>query len=566
MRPRSLLLVLSVSLVGALAACPVDPAVPPPDPDPVPDPDTSDVLFEPDHVLLVDIELAAADWDTLRFQSRSIVDIFGGDCLAQPFADPFSYFTASVTVDGETMTDVGVRKKGFLGSLNADKPSLKIKFDEFVGGRRLHDLSRLTLNNNVQDPSAIRQCLGYGVFAAAGVPAPRCNFAHVTVNGVDLGLYTHVESMDRHLIGRAFDDDTGDLWEGTLSDFRTGWTGTFEKKTNKEVVDKAHLEAVRLAAEAPDDELIDQLEAQIDLDGFVTLWATESLIAHWDGYGGNTNNFYLYDDPTTGTLHFLPWGIDQTFVNGPDGAPPPAVTTVGVLARRLLDLPEGRERYESEMARLLDEAWDEAALTAEIDRMQALIVPLVSLETHTAIDDVRAFVDGRRASVTAVLGAGLAPVTDPLRDAFCFELIGDVDVTFATTWGTITNDDIFNTGSGTLGGTVRGTAITPTTVGSRSGAHPEQPGRAVLQVFAAMPDESIVAAAVECDEAQLAEGTITLDGDQAIGYLVRFVPATGANELLGLLLAGTLTLSAAGMEAGAPFEGSIASEVYWFPF
>jgi hypothetical protein len=37
----------------------------------------------------------------------------------------------------------------------------------------------MTLNNNKQDPSAIHQCLGYAVFADAGVPAPRCNFAHV---------------------------------------------------------------------------------------------------------------------------------------------------------------------------------------------------------------------------------------------------------------------------------------------------------------------------------------------------------------------------------------------------
>ncbi|OGQ09834.1 MAG: hypothetical protein A2138_19225 [Deltaproteobacteria bacterium RBG_16_71_12] len=555
---------IAATLALAALACP---AVPPePEPDPEPAPDTSGVLFEPERVIEVAIEIAEGDWDELRFQSRSIVDIFGGDCLAQPFADPFSYFPATVTVDGEVLADVGVRKKGFLGSLSSDKPSLKLKLDEFVAGQRVHGLPRLTLNNNAQDPSAIRQCLGYGVFARAGVPAPRCNFAHVTVNGVDLGVFTHVESMDKHLIGRHFDDDNGDLWEGTLSDFRASWTGTFEKKTNEADVDKAHIDAVTVAAGAPDAELIAELEAQIDLDGFFALWATESLVGHWDGYGGNTNNFYLYDDPTSGLLHFLPWGIDQTFVNGGGGETPPAVTTVGVLAHRLLDVAEGRERYASAMRRLLDDAWDEAALDAEIDRMTALIEPLVPPETLTAIGDVRGFVDARRDGVTAALDAGLAPVTEPLRDAFCFELIGDVDVTFATTWGTIVNDDIFNTGSGTLAGTVRGNAIVPAQVGSRGGGHPEQPGRVVVQVFGAMPDQSIVAAAVELDEAQLAEGTVELDGEQAIGYLVRFVPATGANELLGLLLAGTLTLSAASTDEGAAFEGSIVSELYWFPF
>ena len=57
--------------------------------------------------------------------------------------------------------------------------------------RLLSGLRRMTLNNARQDPSYINQCLGYQLFAAAGVPAPRCSFATVTVNGEQLGIYAH---------------------------------------------------------------------------------------------------------------------------------------------------------------------------------------------------------------------------------------------------------------------------------------------------------------------------------------------------------------------------------------
>jgi spore coat protein CotH len=184
-------------------------------------PDPSAPVFDPTRVIEVEVEIAAADWDVLRAHSRTINDIFGA-CLMEPFADPFTYFPATVTIDGRRMEQVGIRKKGFLGSLDPDKPSLLIQFDEYVE-RPFFGLRSFTVNNSKQDPSFIRQCLTYQTFAAAGVPASRCNFAHVRVNGMDLGSFVHVEGGNKDFLGRHFDDPDGNLYEGTLSDFRAGW-------------------------------------------------------------------------------------------------------------------------------------------------------------------------------------------------------------------------------------------------------------------------------------------------------------------------------------------------------
>src|SRR5688572_23132180 len=82
----------------------------PPGPPPT-DLEQSAALFAPDRVLDIDIELAPADWDALRTQTRSILDILGSSCLSPP-ESPFTYFNGTVTIDGERFDHVGVRKKG----------------------------------------------------------------------------------------------------------------------------------------------------------------------------------------------------------------------------------------------------------------------------------------------------------------------------------------------------------------------------------------------------------------------------------------------------------------------
>ena len=75
-----------------LAACPTFGQAPHP----------SDAYYALDRVLDVRIEMEPEDWDRLRAQTRTLVDILGGaDCLDSPPDDVFSWFESTVTVDGE---------------------------------------------------------------------------------------------------------------------------------------------------------------------------------------------------------------------------------------------------------------------------------------------------------------------------------------------------------------------------------------------------------------------------------------------------------------------------------
>ena len=534
-------------------------------------PGEDDALFAPDRLLEVEIEMAEADWDELRAQTRTFFDIFGGDCLADPFESPFTYFRADLTVDGDQYPQVGLRKKGFLGSLSEEKPSLKVKLDEYVPGQEIAGLDKLTFNNSQQDPSYLRQCLAYDLFRAAGVPAPRCNFAHVTLNGDDMGLFVHVESLDKEFLEKNFDDASGKMYEGTLSDFRPEYDGTFDLKTDDVEDDRAELDALVDALAAPDDSaLLTRLEPLVDLDDFTTFWAMEVITRHWDGYASNTNNFYIYADPDTGRFQFIPWGVDGAFGPNPllpDGtAPPISVFATGVLARRLYLDPQGQADYIDRLQSLLDSVWDEEELLASIDRYDDVIWPLVGGAAHTtAVDEVRDVIETQRETIEEELAGGPPEWTSPLRDPICLDVIGQVDVTFDTTWGTVGAGNPFATGTGTWTVRADGDDLPETDVGATAGDDPDAP-RVLLQTIAALEDGTLAVVFLQVEPSHYHTGTQTIDWSGVFGALFIYDPPTMQLTLLGALGEGTVQMDEAGGTTGAAVSGHITADLVSMPF
>src|SRR4051794_35166692 len=206
--------------------------------------DPTAAAYDPSRVIAGDITMDPDLWNRLRAQERTFVSLFSGECLDRPFDNPFTYFPADVTIDGQHRLNAGVRKKGFLGSLDSIKPGLKIDLSEFQSNGAIHGLKKFTLNNAKQDPSLVRQCLGYQLFERAGLPVPRCNFANVTVNGKNLGMYANVEEVRKPLLSRHFADTSGNLYEGTVSDLHPALIKTFEIQSNEDVNDGSDLVTV----------------------------------------------------------------------------------------------------------------------------------------------------------------------------------------------------------------------------------------------------------------------------------------------------------------------------------
>jgi len=118
-----------------------------------------------------------------------------------------SYVTATVTVGEEVFKNVGVRLKG-RGSFQPlnQKPSLALKFDTFTPQQKFFGLTKIMLNNSVQDSSLLSEYLCTGLFRDAGVPAARVTHARVTLNGRDLGFYVLIEAMNKTFLKQHFTD------------------------------------------------------------------------------------------------------------------------------------------------------------------------------------------------------------------------------------------------------------------------------------------------------------------------------------------------------------------------
>ncbi len=382
--------------------------------------DVTDIVFDPDRLLQVEVKIAESDWLLLDSEARDLFDTFGSQwCGTIPWPNPYNFYPAEVTVDGQTFTNVAVRKKGFVGSvLNAPYPSLKIKFDEYVGGQQWNDMDRLTLNNNNQDPAHLKQCVTYDLMRQAGLPAPRCNFAEVRVittnGGVETeavhAIYTHVESIKDPFLRRNFGSDAGKLYEGTIADF---WPGSFrnviEPKNPAAGLDWTEVDALTttLSGSMSDAARLTAIQGLVHVDDFLNHWAMEGLTGHWDGYVDNQNNFWFYVDPGDGLIRFIPWGTDDTLGRGNtlqnrSGDPTHAEPIVprSALARRLYDMPSVRADFLARLQWLLDNVWDEAYMHAEIDRIEALISP-VEGDLTSQLAPIRTWVDAHRAIVQA---------------------------------------------------------------------------------------------------------------------------------------------------------------------
>jgi spore coat protein H len=188
------------------------------------------------------------------------------------------------------------------------------------------------------------------------------------------------------MIEREFGDDSGVLYEGTIVDFHPGWELGFERKFGKDGKGRKKIaELIRLINQKEENS---DWEAQIgelvDLPSFYTFWVMETILGHWDGYAGNSNNYFFYLNPETDRFHFVPWGIDALFVEkgklDKDPNAPISVRTIGLLANRLYEKSSSRERYEGELRRLLAEVWDEDKLITELTRVSELITPFVNDE------------------------------------------------------------------------------------------------------------------------------------------------------------------------------------------
>lgn len=165
-------------------------------------------LFDNTRVHTIDIVMD--DWDELIENAASE-----------------EYDTATVVIDGEAYQNVGIRAKGntslsTVASLDSERYSFKIEFDQYDSSISYHGLDKLSLNNLIQDSTMMKDYLTYTMMNAFGVAAPLCSFVYITVNGEDWGLYLAVEGVEDSFLERNYGSDYGKLYKPDSMSFGGG--------------------------------------------------------------------------------------------------------------------------------------------------------------------------------------------------------------------------------------------------------------------------------------------------------------------------------------------------------
>ena len=350
--------------------------------------DASGELFDETKILEFHLDIPPESWEALNAEAVP------PDCVPHERES----YRATLRFRDQVFEGVGLQVKGGCGSARTleGKASFKVDLEwddpavaACPASRELLGRKKLTFNNTLQDPSFMNERLGYPLYRALGVPAPRSATVKLFVNGKPWGLYTHVETFDRRFLWRWFEDKDGVLYEGSYwCDLLPGNVPAagasaqgfcLERKLNGEDCGKtgageggdayAPLRELTLRLQAlPRGGFYPEVSAFFDYDRFLTTWAADSLLSHWDGYlFENINNYRVYQDPTTGRWTLLPGGIDQTFGHregSRSGLRSPWEVS-GLLARRCLEEADCQAAFSARLEQVT-RVFEEAGLDTRV--------------------------------------------------------------------------------------------------------------------------------------------------------------------------------------------------------
>ncbi|MBX3731662.1 MAG: CotH kinase family protein [Verrucomicrobiae bacterium] len=319
----------------------------------------------------------------------------------------FDWVHGVVEFEDRLFADAAVRYKGngtYLRSQSSAKRPFKVDLNKFVKGESLASRTTLNFGNLVTDDSCLHDALGYEVYRAAGVPAPRTAFARLflspgTVSPGYLGLYVLVENLDAKFAEERFGTRAGAIFKPVttelFSDLGDDWAAyqpIYDPKTRVTPDQTSRVIGLsRLLTHADDATFAGQVGDFLDLEAFARFLAVTVLLSSYDGFLTNGQNFYVWLDPDSGRFHFMPWDLDNAW--GRFGMAGSAMDRAHAsidrpwvgrhrLLERVMGVPEFQMRYRAVLAELLDTVYVPEVLHRRVEALAAPLRPIVSEESH----------------------------------------------------------------------------------------------------------------------------------------------------------------------------------------
>ena len=332
-----------------------------------------EAFFAEDRVHSVSIEMDEGNWQLIQ---------------EKPWDK--EYYAADVVIDDVSVENVGIRTRGDASLRAADRRQsdrfpFRIKFDKYEKGQAFMELDELALNNSNDDPSFLREYLGYEAFRQLGMDVPYVFFCNLYLNGELQGLYVGVEAVDNSYLDRVYGNHHGNLYKaGKYATLETDMDLNLLEQKKGEDESKNDLRQLIEILDGAEAGEKGSLEDILDVDSVLRYFAANAVIHNWDDYAGQfAHNYYLY--MAEGRFHMIPWDMNEGFLQTEahyrksDGSRQDISTPVTGNARlenrplveKLLSVPEYYQRY-IEYCRNL-KGWLEEVPENQLGQLRALL-------------------------------------------------------------------------------------------------------------------------------------------------------------------------------------------------
>jgi spore coat protein CotH len=280
------------------------------------------VLFDNTTVHQIAISFVQADYDAMvaSYTSSGVKD----------------WIEATVTIDGITFENVGLRLKGNSsirglrdgraggpgGNVSAAAPeSLPwlIRLDKYVEDQNYDGIVDLVIRSNTSSTS-LNEAVSLELLDMAGLDSVRSVAVRFSVNGGDAVLRLGTELPDDQWMEQNLAED-GALYKAEAGgdySYRgtdpAAYDDVFDQEAGKDNADLTPLIGFLDFINSSDDATFaSELPERLDIDSFATYLAMEELVGNFDDIDGPGNNSYLYCDTASGMFTLVPWDHNLAF-------------------------------------------------------------------------------------------------------------------------------------------------------------------------------------------------------------------------------------------------------------
>ena len=360
-----------------------------------------DIVFPQDAVNRIDIVISSDNWEAMLQDLTDNLGVFGTgsvdlknseEAILEPpqgggSSDDFTpiFSAASVFFNEIEWYNVGVRFKGNSSLRSAwqagvMKLAFRFDFDEFeddypeIKNQRFYGFQKLSFSNNFEDNSLLHEKVATDIFRDAGIKAPQTAYYRIYVDygegPVYFGLYTAVEIVEDTMLEDQFGSDEGNCYkpEGNAATFAEGTfnISEFDLKTNEDIADYSDVESLYDIINSNlrtinSEQWKIELESVFDVDNFLHWLAVNTVIQNWDTYGIMNHNYYLYQNPYTNKLVWIPWDNNEALSEGKRTTLSFSMAEVSngwPLIRYLMNIQEYRDVYEEYLSNTVSGAFE----------------------------------------------------------------------------------------------------------------------------------------------------------------------------------------------------------------